>query len=91
MHEGEPAAHYMHNLETRYTNYFEVGYNSAEVIVDCGCFYAGEGGPTIHTRIATTPTYAKALLETLLDALNAYERAFGVIRGRDSQLLEKDQ
>ena len=71
---------YKPELESRYTNYFQVGHNSSEVILDCGWFYPGEAGPTIHTRIATTPLYAKALLDTLQEAIQMYERDFGEIR-----------
>lgn len=34
---------------------------------------------TFHTRIITTPAYAKALFETLKDSLEHYEQSYGVI------------
>lgn len=79
---------YKPEVEARYTNYFQVGHNSAEVILDCGCFYVEEAGPIIHTRIATTPVYAKALLDTLQDAIRTYERDFGEIRVDRTETVE---
>ena len=85
---NDPAVRYKPELEIRYTNYFQVGHNSAEIVVDCGWFYVDEAGPTIHTRIATTPVYAKALLDTLQHAIRAYERAFGAIPVKRTGVLE---
>ncbi len=84
----DPTVRYQSELEIRYTNYFQVGHNSAEVVVDCGWFYVDEAGPTIHTRIATTPVYAKALLDTLQDAIQTYERTFGAIPTVSTRVLE---
>jgi hypothetical protein len=84
----ESTVRYKPELESRYTNYFQVGHNSAEVVVDFGWFYVDEAGPTIHTRIATTPVYAKALLDTLQDAIRTYERTFGVIPAESTRVLE---
>jgi len=67
-------------LEGRYANYFEVGYNAFEFIFDFGQFYAAGEQPKIHTRIVTSPVYAKAFLETLGNTLDQYERGFGAIR-----------
>ena len=67
-------------LEGRYANYFEVGYNAFEFIFDFGQFYTAGEQPKIHTRIVTSPVYAKAFLETLGNTLGQYERGFGAIR-----------
>lgn len=66
-------------MEGRWANYFEVGYNAVEVIIDIGQFYPGTGEPTAHTRIVTSPHYARALLETLGESLRGYEARFGPI------------
>lgn len=85
----EPAVRYTPELEIRYTNYFQIGHNSAEVIIEFGWFYVGDdAAPTIHTRIATIPVYAKALLHTLQDAIRAYECTFGPIPMQGTHLLE---
>jgi hypothetical protein len=56
-----------------YANYFEVGQTAFEVVIDFGQRYAGQEFTPCHTRIVTSPIYAKALLETLQEALNSYD------------------
>ena len=63
--------------EGRYANYFKVGYNAFELIIDCGQCYAGDAAPQLHTRIITSPGYGKALLKTLSDSLEEYEKIYG--------------
>jgi hypothetical protein len=63
----------------RYANYFRVGHNAFEFVIDFGQLYAGAGEPQMHTRIVTGPGYAKALLRTLKRSVTEYERANGVI------------
>lgn len=67
-------------LEGRYANYFEVGYNAFEFILDFGQLYAAGEKPKIHTRIVTSPAYLKTFLETLGNSLDQCERGFGEIR-----------
>jgi hypothetical protein len=67
--------------EGRYANYFEVGYNAFEFLLDFGQFYSGSETPRLHTRIITSPNHAKALLETLGQSIEQYERSFGAIQG----------
>ena len=64
--------------EGRYANYFEVGHNDIEFVLDFGQFFS-DSEKVLHTRIITSPIYAKALLELLRDSLDRYERSFGVI------------
>jgi hypothetical protein len=63
--------------EGRYANYFKVGCNAFELIIDCGQCYAGDAVPQLHTRIITSPAYGKALLKTLSDCLEEYEKNYG--------------
>jgi hypothetical protein len=65
--------------EGRYSNYFEVGFNSFEFILDFGQAYDGVAVPLHHARIITGPAYAKALAQVLRSALAAYEKAHGPI------------
>jgi Protein of unknown function (DUF3467) len=65
------------SLEGRYVNYFKIGYNAFELIIDCGQCYADNEEPHLHTRIVTSPAYGRLLLETLRDSLDEYEKAFG--------------
>jgi hypothetical protein len=63
--------------EGRYANYFKIGYNAFELIIDCGQCYADDAAPQLHTRIITSPAYGKALLKTLSDSLEEYEKKYG--------------
>lgn len=65
--------------EGRYSNYFEVGFNSFEFILDFGQAYDGASTGLHHTRLVTGPAYAKALAHLLLESLAAYERTHGTI------------
>lgn len=67
-------------IEARYANYFKVGYNALEFLLDFGQFYPESERPRLHTRIVTSPTYAKALLEILRESVVQYEEEFGVIQ-----------
>jgi hypothetical protein len=61
-------------LEGKYVNYFKVGHNAFEFVLDFGQSYLENEAPQIHTRIVTSPAYAKALLETLRESLAQYEK-----------------
>jgi len=78
-------------LEGRYANYFEVGYNAFEFILDFGQLYAEDNKRKIHTRIVTNPVYLKTFLETLGDSLDQYERGFGAIRKVEQQPNDRSQ
>ena len=69
-------------LEGRYSNYFKVGHNAFEFVLDLGQFNAENGGAKLHTRIITSPSYAKALLETLRESIERYEQTFGAIENQ---------
>jgi len=59
-----------------YANYFEVGHTAFEFVIDFGQAYANKTA-SCHTRIVTSPMYARALLQTLSEALDEYQRRFG--------------
>lgn len=63
-------------LEGKYANYFKVGHNAFEFILDFGQLYEKNQEPQLHTRIITTPAYADALLATLQAAIVQYELTF---------------
>jgi hypothetical protein len=52
-----------------YANYFEVGQTAFEFVIDFGQRYRGQPPAACHTRIVTSPVYARALLRTLNTAL----------------------
>jgi len=68
--------------EARYSNYFEVGFNAFEVILEFGQHYEGGKQPRMHTRIVAAPAYAGTLLGLLQNALAEYEGKFGPIASR---------
>ena len=65
--------------ERHYANYFEIGFNAFEFLLDFGQFYPGDKKARREVRIITSPAYAKSLLETLRESLDRYEQSFGVI------------
>ncbi len=71
------AAKRMNPPEGRYANYFKIGHNAFELIIDCGQCYAENEEPQLHTRIITSPAYGKALLKILSDSLDEYEKDYG--------------
>jgi hypothetical protein len=68
--------------EARYANYFHVGFNAYEVVLEFGQHYEGDEIPRIHNRIVTAPGYASALLRVLQTAVTQYEQKFGQIEPR---------
>ena len=66
-------------IEGRYANYFKVGHNAVEFVLDFGQFFPDNEQPYLHSRIVTSPVYARALLQTLRSAVAQYEEHFGAI------------
>lgn len=66
--------------EGKYTNHFEIGHNAYTFVIDFGQMFAQRDEPQIHTRIVTTPIYARDLLETLQESIKQYEQTFGTIK-----------
>lgn len=59
-----------------YANYVEIGHNRYEFVLDFGQRY-GDHANVFLVRIVTHPVYARALLDTLEDALRQYELEWG--------------
>ncbi len=66
-------------LEGCYANYLKIGQNAFEFLFDFGQLYFGDEEAAFHTRIITTPVYAKAFFKVLGECLDQYERTFGII------------
>ena len=64
--------------EARYANYFEIGHNAFEFLLDFGQAY-GEVSPMLHTRIISGPAYAKVLSGMLAESIGRFEQTFGPI------------
>jgi hypothetical protein len=63
----------------RYANYFEIGENAAEFVFDFGQLYSEAEERQVHTRIVTSPPYAKALLRLLQESIDRHEQVYGEI------------
>ena len=72
-------------LEGKYANYFKVGHNAFEFVIDFSQFYPESEEVEVCARIITPPVYAKTLLETLRGAIEYYEQTFGVIPSEDDK------
>jgi hypothetical protein len=68
------------SLEGKYANNFRVGHNAFEFLIDFGQVYEEDNSLCMHTRIITSPNYAKALLKTLMMSINEYESTYGSIK-----------
>jgi len=66
-------------LEGQYANYFKVGHNAFEFVIDFGQYYPETDQAKLYTRIITNPAYAKSLIETLKESIEGYEKSFEAI------------
>jgi hypothetical protein len=67
----------------QYANYFTVGHNAFEFVFDFGQIHTQGRPAPLHTRIITTPVYAKSLLGLLQESIDQYEQLFGTIPSGD--------
>ena len=65
--------------EGKYANYFEIGCNAFEFYVDFGQYDPQFESVQMHTRIVTSPAYAKMMGKTLSSSVENYERDYGPI------------
>jgi len=70
-------------IEGRYANYFKVGHNAYEFVIDFGQYYPGTEEAELYTRIITSPAYEKSLLETIRESIYQYEKKFKNISEED--------
>ncbi|MFZ0771174.1 MAG: DUF3467 domain-containing protein [Candidatus Sulfotelmatobacter sp.] len=64
-------------IEGKYANYFQIGHNAFEFLLDFGQLYSDGTQEHFHTRIVTSPSYAKELLKVLGESIAQYEATFG--------------
>jgi Protein of unknown function (DUF3467) len=67
----------------RYANYFTVGHNAFEFLFDFGQIHTQGRPAPLHTRIITTPVYAKTFLALLQESIDQYEQNLGAIPSGD--------
>lgn len=63
-------------LSGQYANYFQIGNNAFEFVIDFGQLYDEQEKARFHTRIITNPIYAKELLNTLEESIKTFERKY---------------
>lgn len=67
-----------------------LSHNPVEFLVDFGQFYPENGKAQHHTRIITSPIYAKTLLEMLRESIDRYEQSFGAIPEKHEEVADVD-
>lgn len=63
----------------RYVNYFEVGHNAFEFLIDFGQFHPDAGDVQMHSRMVTGPVHVKLLALVLQEAIARFEAEHGAI------------
>ena len=87
-HEGRASLE-RKKIEGKYANYFKVGHNAFEFVIDFGQYYPGTEEAELCTRIITSPAYAKSLIETLQESIEQYEKNHGPVCVEDKNNLSK--
>jgi hypothetical protein len=67
-----PASHVK---EGRYANFFQIGHNASEFLIEFGQQEAGES--VFHTRIYVCAEQARVLADLMTSTLEQHERIFG--------------
>jgi hypothetical protein len=75
-------------LEGRYANYFKIGHNAFEFVIDFGQSYSGNDETELCARIVTCPVYAKAFLKALQDSIETFEATYGSISAEELENYE---
>ena len=73
-------------IEGRYANFFQVGFNAYEFVIEFGQQYP-PAPERVHTRIVTSAPLAHHLSETLERSIRDFESKYPAING----LEEDDQ
>ena len=76
----------MNEVEGRYSNHMEIGQNAFEFVLAFGQLYEASEQPLIHTRIVTSPYFAKRFYELLQESIRRYEETLGHIPEKESGL-----
>jgi hypothetical protein len=71
--------------KAKYANFFKVGYNAYEFIIDFCQYYCSNGccseteKAELCQRLITSPAFAKTLLKVMQQSVKEYEKTFGTI------------
>lgn len=63
----------------RYANYFEIGHNAFEFVIDAGQVEPDSGDIQLHSRVVVGPTHAKLFARLLAGAVAQFETVNGQI------------
>lgn len=66
-------------LEARYVNFFKVGQNATEFLLQFGQFHPGAELLWL-TRIVMSPSFVKELLRLVTESVNLHEAQYGAIK-----------
>lgn len=66
-------------LEGRYANYFQIGHNAFEFVLDFGQVDVEGQTVRFHTRIITAPAHVRIMFELLQKSIERYTQTFGAI------------
>lgn len=70
-----PVEHSSGPVEGKYANYFRVGFNDVEFILEFG--QELEGGPRIHTRVVFSPANVPSFLRLASESWKSFEERYG--------------
>lgn len=80
---NEAADHRRRSLIAGYANYFEVGHNAFEFLIDFGQVDPQSGDVNFSSRIAVGPAQAKIFASLMEDAVRQFEDQHGAIPDLD--------
>jgi len=66
-------------LEGQYANWFKVGFNAYEFVIDFGQYYQENDEEKLCIRIVTSPAYAKRFLKVFEKSIEEYQAKYGII------------
>jgi hypothetical protein len=64
------------DLQARYVNFAQIAYSDNEFVLEFGQLFQETQEARIHTRIVTSPAYARTLLDSLSHAVAEYEHNY---------------
>lgn len=70
-------------LEGRYANYFKIGYNAFEFVLDFGQQYNRHKKPILHTRIIISPAYVDTLIGLLQKTIQEHSATYPPAGGEE--------
>ena len=73
------------HLRAIYANYFKIGHNVHEFLLDFGQLFSRDETPEFAVRIVANPVYAKIFWTLLGDSIEQYQKAHGFIQEADAE------